>query len=205
MAVSEFEWQGNFDNLEVQVHSESDLDIDDLDSAAEEEMPGSVTTLGRLGQKRDTGSASSIRRTSANSDRAKRTPRKNLQARQIRKKSGVSQQPQSDPEDDQNETEDSDPEDKLCSHLQVCLAECSRQRLRALQMSLRHYGNVDNRVSYKDMQISLQENQIKLSHRAVQMMTDLYQDTKGIDYARFYSCMDRAHLRTGESINDHLS
>ncbi|GFO14449.1 echinoderm microtubule-associated protein-like 1 [Plakobranchus ocellatus] len=92
----------------------------------------------------------------------------------------------SDSEDAKNDADDSDPEEKLCSHLQTCMAECSRQRLRALQMSLRHYGNVDNR-----------ENQIKLSHRAIQMMTDLYQDSQGIDYNRLHSCMDRAHLKTG--------
>ena len=59
-------------------------------------------------------------------------------------------------EEDHTEAEESDPEEKLCNHLQTCLAECSRQRLRSLQMSLRHYGNVDNRVTCKDMQTSLQ-------------------------------------------------
>ncbi|KAK3763267.1 hypothetical protein RRG08_028177 [Elysia crispata] len=160
-------------------------------------MSGTMAALGRPVQKRDTGSASRSRQSSANSERGKRTPIRHLQGRRSKKKGGDKHEPQSNSDEDQNEAEDSDPEEKLCTHLQTCLAECSRQRLRALQMSLRHYGNVDNRVSYKDMQTSLQESQIKLSQRAVQMMTDLFQDAQGIDYTRLYSCMDRAHLRTG--------
>lgn len=50
--------------------------------------------------------------------------------------------------------EASDPEEKLLKlsrTLKDCLQEVSRQRLRALHMALRRFGNLDSRISEKDM------------------------------------------------------
>uniref|UniRef100_A0A2C9LPB0 EML-like second beta-propeller domain-containing protein n=1 Tax=Biomphalaria glabrata TaxID=6526 RepID=A0A2C9LPB0_BIOGL len=99
--------------------------------------------------------------------------------------------------EDNKESDSSDPEEKLCTCLEALLTECSRQRLRALRMSLRHYSNVDNRVSFKDIQTSLQENQVRLSQRALTMISEIFEDGQGIDYEKLYACLTKAHLRTG--------
>ncbi|XP_048236766.1 echinoderm microtubule-associated protein-like 2 isoform X1 [Haliotis rufescens] len=100
-------------------------------------------------------------------------------------------------EEEDNGPETVDPEEKLALLLIEALADHSRQRLRATHMSLRRYGSVENRVSQKDLQLAFTENQIKFSHRLLQMMTEIYEDHGGVDYERLYKCLMAAHLKTG--------
>ena len=58
---------------------------------------------------------------------------------------------------EKNEDEDKKKrEDKLLEEVAACLKECSRQRLRAVHMSMRQYGNEASRISSKDVIRSLQ-------------------------------------------------
>ncbi|XP_025084154.1 echinoderm microtubule-associated protein-like 2 isoform X3 [Pomacea canaliculata] len=96
--------------------------------------------------------------------------------------------------------EASDPEEKLLKlsrTLKDCLQEVSRQRLRALHMALRRFGNLDSRISEKDMMQVFQDNQIVLTPRLHQMINDLFADSHGIDYEKLYRCFLSAHDLTG--------
>ena len=45
-----------------------------------------------------------------------------------------------------------DPEHELHRQLYEPMRECSRQRLRSLQMGLRKYANIDSRITVKELQ-----------------------------------------------------
>ncbi|KAK0067734.1 echinoderm microtubule-associated protein-like 2 isoform X3 [Biomphalaria pfeifferi] len=134
------------------------------------------------------------RSSSVNSLEKNERPRSKQRHRNVKTKPDVGELSEAE---DNKESDSSDPEEKLCTCLEALLTECSRQRLRALRMSLRHYSNVDNRVSFKDIQTSLQENQVRLSQRALTMISEIFEDGQGIDYEKLYACLTKAHLRTG--------
>ncbi|CAH1788873.1 unnamed protein product, partial [Owenia fusiformis] len=100
-------------------------------------------------------------------------------------------------DEDVNDSFAPNPETELQNQLKSCLTECSRQRLRAFQMSLRRFENSESRISTKDLNQVFQEHQIKLSPRAFQMLQDLYEDHLGIDYERMFKCMVVAQTKTG--------
>ena len=52
--------------------------------------------------------------------------------------------------------EANDLEQELQRMIQQSLGECSRQRLRALQMALRRQGNIESRISAKELHVVLQ-------------------------------------------------
>ena len=58
--------------------------------------------------------------------------------------------------DEEESIEASDLEQELQRMIQQDLGECSRQRLRALQMALRRQGNMESRISAKDLYVVLQ-------------------------------------------------
>ncbi|KAH9509654.1 Echinoderm microtubule-associated protein-like 1, partial [Bulinus truncatus] len=135
------------------------------------------------------------RSSSANSLEKNDRPQSKQRGRKTKTKPDVEESSETE---ETKEAESSDPEEKLCACLETLLTECSRQRLRALRMSLRHYSNVDNKVSFKDVQTSLQENQVRLNQRALTMISEIYEDGQGIDYEKLYSSLTKAHLKTGE-------
>ncbi len=45
-----------------------------------------------------------------------------------------------------------DPDHELHTQLHAPLRDCSRQRLRSIQMSLRKYANVESRITSKELQ-----------------------------------------------------
>ncbi|XP_076458557.1 77 kDa echinoderm microtubule-associated protein-like [Babylonia areolata] len=89
-----------------------------------------------------------------------------------------------------------DPQEKLCQSLKGRLTDCSSQRLRCLHMTLRRLANVDNRISEKDMQQAFQENQVNLTSRLNQRLSDLFGTPQGVDYERLYKCLVTAHNLT---------
>ncbi|XP_070177890.1 uncharacterized protein [Littorina saxatilis] len=92
---------------------------------------------------------------------------------------------------------DQDPQEKLCESLKPHLTEVSSQRLRCLHMTLRRLGNVDNRISEKDMLLAFQENHVSLTSRLNQLIVEMFGDHQGIDYERLYKCLVSAHNLTG--------
>ncbi|KAK7481473.1 hypothetical protein BaRGS_00027324, partial [Batillaria attramentaria] len=96
-----------------------------------------------------------------------------------------------------NDQAPADPEEKFRNTMIENLEECSQQRLRALHMTFRRYGNVDNRILEKDLLDAFQENQVTLTPRILQMVTELYRDQHGIDYERLHRCLVTSHNQTG--------
>ncbi|XP_050399401.1 echinoderm microtubule-associated protein-like 2 isoform X1 [Patella vulgata] len=68
----------------------------------------------------------------------------------------------------------------------------SRQRLRSIHMSLRRYGNVESRINLKDLQHAFEENQVALTQRHYQMITDTCEDHFGIDFEKLYKLLIQA-------------
>ncbi|XP_041356137.1 echinoderm microtubule-associated protein-like 2 isoform X2 [Gigantopelta aegis] len=89
-----------------------------------------------------------------------------------------------------------DPKEKLEKALKDALEQYSRQRLRAVHMSLRRYGNVEARISQKDLLQALQENEVNLSNRLFQMILEIFEDHVGVDYEDMYKCLTAAHDKT---------
>ncbi|XP_067943293.1 echinoderm microtubule-associated protein-like 2 [Watersipora subatra] len=78
------------------------------------------------------------------------------------------------------------------------LADCSRQRLRSFCMSLLKYGsNINERVTIKEVIAAFQESNIKLPGRAMQLISEVYLDSKGIDFHRLYKRLETAQSKTG--------
>ncbi|XP_013415115.1 echinoderm microtubule-associated protein-like 4 isoform X2 [Lingula anatina] len=101
-------------------------------------------------------------------------------------------------EEDRGKVTEEDPEIHLHSMLRGPLKECSRQRLRAVQMSLRKYGsNVESRVTSKELFQVLQENNLKIPNRVFQMLVERFTDQKGIDFEKLYKCLVTAQSKTG--------
>ncbi|XP_021366584.1 echinoderm microtubule-associated protein-like 1 [Mizuhopecten yessoensis] len=90
-----------------------------------------------------------------------------------------------------------DPEEKALQYIAEHLRDYSRQRLRAVHMSLRHYSNVELRVSQKDLGQAFQENHVKLSNRVVQILLGRFEDQQGVDFEKMYRYMTEAHTRSG--------
>ncbi|CAI9733166.1 microtubule-associated 2-like 4 isoform X2 [Octopus vulgaris] len=91
--------------------------------------------------------------------------------------------------------------EKPGSNIQLLLREqlsgCSQQRLRALQVSLRRYGNDELRISAKDLHLAMQENDIYLTDRAMTEICMFYQDSLGINYQGVYDCLMETHATSG--------
>ncbi|XP_069102321.1 echinoderm microtubule-associated protein-like 1 isoform X2 [Argopecten irradians] len=90
-----------------------------------------------------------------------------------------------------------DPEEKALQFMAEHLKDYSRQRLRAVHMSLRHYSNVELRVSQKDLGQAFQENHVKLSNRTVQLLLERFEDQHGVDFEKMYRYLKDAHTRSG--------
>ncbi|XP_060076352.1 echinoderm microtubule-associated protein-like 2 [Ylistrum balloti] len=90
-----------------------------------------------------------------------------------------------------------DPEEKALQNMAEHLRDYSRQRLRAVHMSLRHYSNVELRVSQKDLGQAFQENHVKLSNRVVQLLLERFEDQHGVDFEKMYRYLTDAHTRSG--------
>ncbi|XP_062585319.1 echinoderm microtubule-associated protein-like 2 [Saccostrea cucullata] len=89
------------------------------------------------------------------------------------------------------------PEEKFQKILSDNLKEYSRQRMRALHMSLRHFSNVETRITQKELYQAFQDNQIKLPSRITQFLIDRFEDNRGIDCERLYRFLTEAHLKSG--------
>ena len=60
-----------------------------------------------------------------------------------------------------------DKETELYNHLYEVLSDCSRQRLRALQMSLRKFSNIEARISSKELQQVFQVDYLRVEPNKV--------------------------------------
>ncbi|XP_078329786.1 echinoderm microtubule-associated protein-like 4 [Crassostrea virginica] len=89
------------------------------------------------------------------------------------------------------------PEEKFQRILSENLKEYSRQRMRALHMSLRHFSNVEARITQKELNQAFQDNQIRLSGRVSQYLIDRFEDNRGIDCERLYRFLTDAHMKSG--------
>lgn len=89
------------------------------------------------------------------------------------------------------------PEEKFQKILSENLKEYSRQRMRALHMSLRHFSNVEARITQKELSQAFQDNQMRLSGRVTQYLIDKFEDNRGIDCERLYRFLTDAHLKSG--------
>ncbi|XP_033726226.1 echinoderm microtubule-associated protein-like 2 [Pecten maximus] len=90
-----------------------------------------------------------------------------------------------------------DPEEKALQYMAEHIKDYSRQRLRAVHMSLRHYSNVELRVSQKDLGQAFQENHVKLSNRVIQLLLERFEDQHGVDFEKMYRYLTDAHTRSG--------
>lgn len=88
-------------------------------------------------------------------------------------------------------------ENELHHQLKETLFECSRQRLRALHMSLRRQANSDTRINQKDLEKVFQENQIKVSSRAFQLLCEVFGDSYGINFDKMWKSLVTAQSQTG--------
>ncbi|XP_070549883.1 uncharacterized protein [Ptychodera flava] len=91
-----------------------------------------------------------------------------------------------------------DPDEELRDQLREPLEECSRQRLRAIRISLRRLGgNVENRITGKELWSVFSEHNIKISGRIFQMILNKYEDQFGVDYEKLWKFMVEAQKLTG--------
>ncbi|XP_076105646.1 echinoderm microtubule-associated protein-like 2 [Mytilus galloprovincialis] len=88
-------------------------------------------------------------------------------------------------------------EDKTMLLISDNVSEYSRQRMRALQMSLRHYSNVDGRISVKELNLACQDNAIQLNSRVVQILQGKFEDQHGINIDKLFQYLSEAHSRSG--------
>ncbi|CAC5425874.1 EML1_2 [Mytilus coruscus] len=88
-------------------------------------------------------------------------------------------------------------EDKTILLISENVSEYSRQRMRALQMSLRHYSNVDGRISVKELNLACQDNNIQLNSRVLQILQGKFEDQHGVNIEKLYQYLSEAHSRSG--------
>ncbi|CAD5122248.1 DgyrCDS10695 [Dimorphilus gyrociliatus] len=100
-------------------------------------------------------------------------------------------------DESENVMESKERENELHHQLKDTLAECSRQRLRALHMSLRRQANSETRINQKDLDKVFQENQIKVSSRAFQLLCEVFGDSYGINFDKMWKSLVTAQCQTG--------
>ncbi|KAL5020042.1 hypothetical protein ScPMuIL_002934 [Solemya velum] len=88
-------------------------------------------------------------------------------------------------------------EEKMRNFIAESLRECSRQRLRAVHWSMCQYGNVEARITVKDLQQAFQDNHVDLPQRVFQHLVESYDDVHGIDYVSLYRYLLDAHALSG--------
>ncbi|XP_078666341.1 uncharacterized protein LOC144908531 isoform X2 [Branchiostoma floridae x Branchiostoma belcheri] len=92
-------------------------------------------------------------------------------------------------------------EHEIREQLRGPLEDISRQRLRAMRMALRRYGNVDSRISQKDLLTVFQEHGLKISSRLLAHMLHRYENQFGIDYENMWKLMyDTQHTTGRDSV-----
>lgn len=88
-------------------------------------------------------------------------------------------------------------EDKTLNLISQNVSDYSRQRMRALQMSLRNYSNVDGRISIKELNLACQDNSIQLHSRVMQILQQKFEDHRGINIEKLFQYLSEAHSRSG--------
>ncbi|ELU04693.1 hypothetical protein CAPTEDRAFT_198144 [Capitella teleta] len=86
---------------------------------------------------------------------------------------------------------------ELIHQLTNALKDCSRQRLRALQMSLRSSATMDHCVSNKDLVQGFQDNHIKISSRTLQLIADVLEGSRGLNIDALWKDLANAQAKTG--------
>ncbi|XP_074661561.1 77 kDa echinoderm microtubule-associated protein-like [Tubulanus polymorphus] len=97
------------------------------------------------------------------------------------------------------------PDQELMHLLIKPMKDCSRQRLRSIHMGLRKYGNMDCRISSKDISLVMQENGLKLSSRVFQMLVEKFEDQLGVDYEKLWKTLVYAQSKTGRDSVEALN
>ncbi|XP_077867606.1 uncharacterized protein LOC100375410 [Saccoglossus kowalevskii] len=91
-----------------------------------------------------------------------------------------------------------DPDEELQQQLKDPLQEISRQRLRAIRINFRRLGgNVENRITGKELWSVFMEHNIKVSGRVFQLILNKYEDQFGVDYEKLWKFMVEAQKLTG--------
>ncbi|CAH1251569.1 EML2 [Branchiostoma lanceolatum] len=92
-------------------------------------------------------------------------------------------------------------EHEIREQLRGPLEDISRQRLRAMRMALRRYGNVDSRISQKDFLAVFQEYNLKISSRLLSLMLHRFENQFGVDYENMWKLMyDTQHTTGRDSV-----
>ncbi|XP_064644158.1 echinoderm microtubule-associated protein-like 2 [Lineus longissimus] len=90
-----------------------------------------------------------------------------------------------------------DMELELMQQLVNPMQDCSRQRLRAIQMGLRRDGNIESRITSNELKLVFKENGLRLPSRAFQMLVSKYEDNQGIDYEKLWKCLVKTQQNSG--------
>ncbi|KAL4219403.1 hypothetical protein ACF0H5_021983 [Mactra antiquata] len=88
-------------------------------------------------------------------------------------------------------------DEKLLTELSDIVGDYSQQRMRALHMSFRQYGNDENRMTSKEMIQSLQENNISFPSVLQKALIAKFESSKGIDLEALFKFLKESHSRTG--------
>ncbi|XP_072020355.1 uncharacterized protein [Amphiura filiformis] len=88
-------------------------------------------------------------------------------------------------------------DDELLEALKLPLIDVSRQRLRAIQISFRRLGNLENQITAKELNSVLSEHNIKMPGRTFQLILRKFEGKYGVDFEPLWKFMVQAQSRTG--------
>ncbi|XP_045197699.2 echinoderm microtubule-associated protein-like 2 isoform X2 [Mercenaria mercenaria] len=88
-------------------------------------------------------------------------------------------------------------DEKMLKELSDIVGDYSQQRMRALHMSLRQYGNDEGRMTSKETLQALQENSVTLPSLLLKSLIAKFDSTKGIDLEALFRFLMESHGRTG--------
>ena len=95
-------------------------------------------------------------------------------------------------------------DDELLEALKIPLIDVSRQRLRAIQISFRRLGNLENQITSKELNSVLSEHNIKMPGRTFQLILKKFEGKYGVDFEPLWKFMVQAQSRTGKFPNQSL-
>ena len=89
-------------------------------------------------------------------------------------------------------------DDELLDALKNPLVDVSRQRLRAIQISFRRLGNLENQITAKELNSVLTDHNIKMPVRTFQLILKKFEGKYGVDFEPLWKFMVQAQSRTGK-------